>query len=254
MVTRYSTSTVYIQNNNKIKLPEDDRTVQIIVLAGSRGSGRTPLDWDGRLKIAIGTGRGLAHLHQSAKVAHGNIKSSNVLLRPDRTACVSDFGLNPLFGASAQSNRVAGYRAPEVVEARKVTFKSDVYSFGVLLLELLTGKAPNQASLGEEGIDLPRWVQSVVREEWTAEVFDAELMRYNNIEEEMVQVLQIAMACVSVVPDQRPEMAEVVRMMEEMNRAEPEDSQRQSSDEPSKGSESHTPPLVARTPPRGSTP
>ncbi|RVW47579.1 putative inactive receptor kinase [Vitis vinifera] len=112
------------------------------------------------------------------KVVHGNIKSSNILLRPDHDACVSDFGLNPLFGNSTPPNRVAGYRAPEVMETRKVTFKSDVYSFGVLLLELLTGKAPNQASLGEEGIDLPRWVQSVVREEWTAEVFDVELMRY----------------------------------------------------------------------------
>lgn len=194
------------------------------------------------MRIALSAARGLAHLHVSGKVVHGNIKSSNILLRPDHDACVSDFGLNPLFGTTTPPNRVAGYRAPELVETRKVTFKSDVYSFGVLLLELLTGKAPNQASLGEEGIDLPRWVQSVVREEWTAEVFDVELMRYHNIEEEMVQLLQIAMACVSTVPDQRPAMPEVVRMIEEMNRAETDDGLRQSSDDPSKGSEGQTPP------------
>lgn len=219
------------------------------LLHGSRGSGRTPLDWDNRMKIALSTARGLAHLHVSGKVVHGNIKSSNILLRPDQEASVSDFGLNPLFGASTTPNRVAGYRAPEVVETRKVTFKSDVYSFGVLLLELLTGKAPNQASLGEEGIDLPRWVQSVVREEWTAEVFDVELIRYPNIEEEMVQLLQIAMACVSTVPDQRPSMQEVLRMMEDMNRGETDDGLRQSSDDPSKGSEGQTPPPESRTPP-----
>lgn len=219
------------------------------LLHGSRGSGRTPLDWDNRMKIALSTARGLAHLHGSGKVVHGNIKSSNILLRPDQEASVSDFGLNPLFGASTTPNRVAGYRAPEVVETRKVTFKSDVYSFGVLLLELLTGKAPNQASLGEEGIDLPRWVQSVVREEWTAEVFDVELIRYPNIEEEMVQLLQIAMACVSTVPDQRPSMQEVLRMMEDMNRGETDDGLRQSSDDPSKGSEGQTPPPESRTPP-----
>ncbi|XP_028753875.1 probable inactive receptor kinase At2g26730 [Neltuma alba] len=225
------------------------------LLHGSRGSGRSPLDWDSRMRIALGAARGLLHLHVSGKVVHGNVKASNVLLRGgDNEACVSDFGLNPLFANTTPSNRVAGYRAPEVLETRKVTFKSDVYSLGVLLLELLTGKAPNQASLGEEGIDLPRWVQSVVREEWTAEVFDAELMRYHNIEEEMVQLLQIAMACVSVVPDQRPTMQEVVRMMEEINRSETDEGLRQSSDDPSKGSDGQTPPAESRTPPRSITP
>ncbi|KAG0458178.1 hypothetical protein HPP92_022908 [Vanilla planifolia] len=212
-------------------------------LHGSRGSGRTPLDWDHRMRIAFAAGRGLAYLHGVARVVHGNIKASNVLLRPDPDAtALSDYGLAPLFGpgATPASRAAVGYRAPEVVETRRATFKSDVFSFGVLLLELLTGKAPNQASIsGEEGIDLPRWVQSVVREEWTAEVFDVELMRYANIEEEMVQMLQIAMACVALVPDARPDMAEVVRMMEDVasNRgaaSEGDEGLRASSDDPTK--------------------
>ncbi|XWS26921.1 hypothetical protein CRYUN_Cryun26dG0071700 [Craigia yunnanensis] len=224
------------------------------LLHGSRGSGRTPLDWDNRKRISLSAARGLAHLHVSGKVVHGNIKSSNILLRQDHEASISDFGLNPLYGNTTPPSRVQGYRAPEVLETRKVTFKSDVYSFGVLLLELLTGKAPNQASLGEEGIDLPRWVQSVVREEWTAEVFDVELMRYHSSEEEMVQLLRIAMACVSIVPDQRPAMQEVVRMIEDMNRGETDEGLRQSSDDPSKGSDGHTPPTESRTSPRSATP
>ncbi|XP_031109138.1 probable inactive receptor kinase At2g26730 [Ipomoea triloba] len=223
------------------------------LLHGSRGSGRTPLDWDTRMKIALCAARGLAYLHAGGKVVHGNIKASNILLKQDNhEACLSDYGLNPLFSSSTPVNhRVAGYRAPEVLETRKVTFKSDVYSYGVLLLELLTGKSPNQASLGEEGIDLPRWVQSVVREEWTAEVFDVELMRYHNAEEEMVQLLQIGMACVAMVPDQRPSMPDVVRMMEEINRGGETDDglRRQSSDDPSKGSDTQTPPQEPRASP-----
>lgn len=91
-----------------------------------------------------------------------------------------------------------------------------MYSFGVLLLELLTGKAPSQAALNDEGVDLPRWVQSVVRSEWTAEVFDMELLRNQSSEEQMVQLLQLAIDCVAQVPDARPTMSHVVVRIEEI--------------------------------------
>ncbi|XP_030536750.2 probable inactive receptor kinase At3g02880, partial [Rhodamnia argentea] len=190
------------------------------LLHGNSVVGRTPLNWDTRCGIALGAARGIAHLHSGGTAtSHGNIKSSNVLLTNSYEAQVSDFGLAHIAALTAPPNRVDGYRAPELTNSHKVSQKADVYSFGVLLLELLTGKAPTHSLLNEEGVDLPRWVQSVVKEEWTAEVFDVELLRYQDVEEDMVQLLQLAMHCTAQYPDKRPPMAQVVNKIEEICRS-----------------------------------
>ncbi|KAE8792030.1 putative inactive receptor kinase [Hordeum vulgare] len=190
------------------------------LLHGNRSSGLTPLDWEARSAIALATARGVAHIHSTGPTAsHGNIKSSNVLLTKSYEARVSDHGLPTLVGPSFSPTRVSGYRAPEVTDIRRVSQKADVYSFGVLLLELLTGKAPTHAVVNEEGLDLPRWVQSVVREEWTAEVFDQELLRYHNVEEEMVQLLQLAIDCSAQHPDRRPNMSDAAARIDEIRRS-----------------------------------
>ncbi|KAJ6714382.1 PROTEIN putative-RELATED [Salix viminalis] len=187
------------------------------MLHGKRGGERVSLDWDTRMRIAIGAARGIARIHaeNGGKFVHGNIKSSNIFLNSRQYGCVSDLGLATITSSLAQPiSRAAGYRAPEVADTRKTAQPSDVYSFGVVLLELLTGKSPIHTTGGDEIIHLVRWVHSVVREEWTAEVFDVELMRYPNIEEEMVEMLQIAMSCVVRMPDQRPKTTDLVRMIE----------------------------------------
>ena len=88
------------------------------------------------------------------------------------------------------------------------TFKADIYGFGVILLELLTGKL-----VQHNGVDLTSWVHSVVREEWTAEVFDKSLYSECASEERMVNLLQVAIKCVNRSPEARPSMKQVATMI-----------------------------------------
>ncbi|KAL9229208.1 hypothetical protein vseg_004697 [Gypsophila vaccaria] len=188
-------------------------------LHGNKGTGRTSLNWEMRSSIALGVARGVTYLHsQGSNVSHGNIKSSNILLTNSYNPMVSDLGLSQLVGPSSSStpNRVNGYRAPEVTDLRKVSQQADVYSFGVLLLELLTGKAPTHALVNEEGVDLPRWVQSVVKDDWAAEVFDIELLRDQHAEEEMVALLEVAIECAAQYPGSRPSMSEAYDRIQQL--------------------------------------
>jgi serine/threonine protein kinase len=94
---------------------------------------------------------GLQHLHEHALV-HRDIKPSNLMLAPDGTVKILDFGLALLRGAHDRSapltvtGHVMGtldYMAPEQADdSHAVDIRADVYSLGATLYRLLTGRAP----------------------------------------------------------------------------------------------------------------
>lgn len=157
----------------------------------------------------MGIARGLDFIYRMSKesdiVPHGNIKLSNILLNENEEPLISECGyikfLEPSTASLFDSN---GYTAPE----KKLTEQADVYSFGVVLLELLTGKIVEKS-----GLDLPKWVKSMVREEWTGEVFDKEV---GGFEAFAFPMLNIALKCVERKPDDRPSIAEVLDKIEEI--------------------------------------
>uniref|UniRef100_A0A0D3D2H9 Protein kinase domain-containing protein n=1 Tax=Brassica oleracea var. oleracea TaxID=109376 RepID=A0A0D3D2H9_BRAOL len=109
---------------------------------------QVPLDWDTRIRIALGAAMGLEYLHDKADppVIYRDLKAANILLDSDFNAKLSDFGLaklGPVGDKQHVSSRVMGtygYCAPEYQRTGQLTIKSDVYSFGVVLLELITGR------------------------------------------------------------------------------------------------------------------
>ncbi|KAI3749580.1 hypothetical protein L2E82_20194 [Cichorium intybus] len=179
-----------------------------------------PLDWDGRLKIALGAARGLAYLHEDSnpRVIHRDFKASNVLLEDDFTPKVSDFGLarEATEGSSHISTRVMGtfgYVAPEYAMTGHLLVKSDVYSYGVVLLELLSGRKPVDMSQppGEE--NLVTWARPLfTTREGLQQLVDPILSGTYDFDD-MAKVAAIASMCVHPEVTQRPFMGEVVQAL-----------------------------------------
>lgn len=180
-----------------------------------------PLDWETRLRFLIGLAKGLAHLHTQHKLAHGNIKSSNVFLNSKRYGCISETGLalltNPVIRADSSARTELRYRAPEAAyDTRRSTPESDIYGFGILMLETLSGRSSMDDK--KEDIELVVWMNNVLAEQWTGEVFDLELVKTPNIEAKLLQMIDLVQLCTNRVPVKRPEIAKVVEILEEIER------------------------------------
>ncbi|KAJ6899423.1 hypothetical protein NC652_025782 [Populus alba x Populus x berolinensis] len=185
------------------------------------GVGGLALDWATRVKIAAGAARGIAYLHEDChpRIIHRDIKSSNILLDNNYEAKVSDFGLAKLALDSNThvTTRVMGtfgYMAPEYASSGKLTEKSDVFSYGVVLLELITGRKPVDASqpMGEES--LVEWARPLLNHALENEELESladPRLENNYIESEMFRMIEAAAACVRHSASKRPRMGQVVR-------------------------------------------
>lgn len=92
----------------------------------------------------------------------------------------------------------------------RVTASANVYSFGVVLLELLTGKPAVSG-----GTELAKWVSSysAQRNKWD-QILDFNVSKTSAaVRSQMLAVLKVALACVSISPETRPKMKSVLRML-----------------------------------------
>ncbi|OIV96876.1 hypothetical protein TanjilG_00458 [Lupinus angustifolius] len=182
------------------------------------GSGGNFLSWNERFNVILGTAKALAHLHHS-NVIHYNIKSTNVLIDSYGEPKVGDYGLARLlpmldrYVLSSKIQSALGYMAPEFAcKTVKITEKCDIYGFGVLVLEIVTGKRPVEY-MEDDVVVLCDMVRGALEEGRVEECID-EKLQGKFPAEEAIPVMKLGLICTSQVPSNRPDMGEVVNILE----------------------------------------
>ncbi|XP_068646150.1 G-type lectin S-receptor-like serine/threonine-protein kinase SD2-2 [Aristolochia californica] len=182
------------------------------------------LSWEARFRVAVGTARGIAYLHEECRncIIHCDIKPENILLDSDYGPKVSDFGLARLMGRDfsrvvATMRGTWGYVAPEWISGVAITAKADVYSYGMTLLELIGGRrnvegGPDGSPAGEKWF-FPPWAAKEMIEGRIEGVVDHRLgNEYDRAEAERAGL--VAIWCIQDDDVARPTMGSVVKMLE----------------------------------------
>ncbi|KAH0681616.1 hypothetical protein KY284_022701 [Solanum tuberosum] len=194
------------------------------------GTKETALDWNSRLKIAIGTARGLRYLHEDCRVGcivHRDLRPKNILLTHDFEPLVADFGLSQMYNEWEVSEddehliRTSRYLAPEYSNDGKVTEKVDVYAFGLVVLELITGRKTTDLQCYSSQHLLPGSLSPISGKGQYLSAFKNQLLDSNltssqleNFPYELQAMSHAAYMCLQEDPHLRPPISKVLKILE----------------------------------------
>ncbi|XP_068640971.1 probable inactive receptor kinase At2g26730 [Aristolochia californica] len=191
------------------------------LLHGKEGIQFTPLNWGIRLQISLCAAMAVANLH--SRVSHngkplvcGVIKSSNVLIRTDFTACLTSYETPYLASPTVIIRRNAGRSAPELIKSHgnlHFTHKSDVYSFGVFLLEIVTGKKPMFSNDDRDEIRLVDYIKNKKMKDGVRTIYDEKM---GEVTDSMGKMIEVALVCIKADPSERPTMESIAKMIRQL--------------------------------------
>ncbi|CAN6472412.1 unnamed protein product [Victoria cruziana] len=189
-----------------------------------------PLQWEIRVKIALGAARGLAFLHNLERpIIYRDFKSSNILLDSNYNPKLADFGLAK-YGPTGEHTHIStrvigtyGYAAPEYIATGHLTAKSDVYSYGVVLLELLSGRRALDKNRPPGEQNLVEWGRRYMGDKHKVyRIMDNRLEGRYPLKAAYMAATT-ALQCLSSDPKTRPPMNSVVETIAQLqNMKEPE--------------------------------
>lgn len=109
------------------------------------------IKWKEAVHFTVQILRALQHAHDKG-IVHRDIKPQNIMLLPDGTIKVTDFGIARFsrqdIRATSATDKAIGsvhYISPEQARGEITDEKADIYSVGVMLYEMLTGRLPFEA-------------------------------------------------------------------------------------------------------------
>ncbi|KAL2923949.1 putative serine/threonine-protein kinase PBL5, partial [Bienertia sinuspersici] len=179
-------------------------------------SARAKMDWNTRMKIAVGVARGLEYVHHEMEppTIYRDMKCGNILLDDEYRPKLSDFG-NALRGDQDNTHELVvgtpGYCAPEYAAqvGSQLTNKADIYSFGVVLLQIISG-----CKAVYRGHHLTTSMKPLLLQRDKFHRIVDHVLKDQYHEKGLYLALQTAEQCLRENPDDRPTAAQVARDLE----------------------------------------
>lgn len=165
------------------------------------GNSRKKLSFEIVVQLALDLSRGLSYLH-SKKIVHRDLKTENLLLDTNRTLKIAGFGVARVEAQNPSDmtgeTGTLGYMAPEVLDGKPYNRKCDIYSFGICLWEIYCCDMP-YADLSFAEVS-----SAVVHKNLRPSIPKCCPSSFSSILKK----------CWDGNPEKRPEMEEVVKLLE----------------------------------------